>query len=238
MGIRESVIKIIALGVLCLALVAVFLNGQSLLAYGYSNYAIESLNRNSSNENGLAAAQLATRLTPYADRQLALEARQLARHGEREQALQLFRQALTKMPRDPFLWLEFGNFLTELGLFGHELEGAVTNVQHLAPRSFALHYKLAQQGIKYWRWGSLAQQQCWAESIFFVINIDPKPLLRHALQERRSEVLCNEPLLKRADMAFWCAGAKAARPTCFQAVVPPRWRKWCRRLDYVQDPLQ
>lgn len=238
MGIRESGNRAAALGVLCLAIVAILMNGQSLLAQGYSRYASENFKFPYDDDSGLTAAQLAARLSPYPASSLALQARQLARHGEPEKGLQLFQQAVSTAPTNPFLWLEFSEYLVQLGVFTEDLAVAIAEAQHLAPRNYALHYQIAKQAVQHWEWGNAAQQRRWVDSILLVINTDPQPLLRFALLERRSEVLCDEPLLKRDDLTAWCAGAKVARSICFQPVVPTRSQKWCQSLGYVQDQLQ
>jgi hypothetical protein len=223
-----------------LLLFAVFilaLNCRWLFAQGYARYSNEYLRHGVSGEQGLAAADLAIRLTPYASRYHVIRAGIFERDRRYEESLGALRSALTFGAHNPFIWQVYIRLKLRLNQFDDDLTQAIAQVHRLAPRSYMLHSENAHLGLLYWEWGKPEQRHLWASSIQFAHKTNSRSFARTVLQYRREKLFCAEFGAHLPGLGDWCKGALIARQICFTTPVKRGMRRWCRRLGFVQDSL-
>ena len=223
---------------LLVAVVCLGLNGRWLLAQGYARYASEYLRYGANGKQGLVAADLATRLTPYASRSHVLRAGIFERERRYEESLEALRSALTYGANNPFIWQVYIRLKLRRNQFDGELAEAMQQVVQLAPTSFWLHSENARLGLQYWEWGKPEHRHFWSASTHFVLKTHSKALRQTVLNIRKEELFCSEYGGHSHGVRAWCRRALTSRQKCFTA--PPRRPPggWCKYVGFVQDPLK
>jgi hypothetical protein len=227
------------IGLLMLALASggLVVQARWLLALGYQHYAHETLNSAANGTDAQVSAEWAIRLTPFAVAPHLLAAAVLERQGEGARALEHSRAALRYGAADPAVWLAHAHLKLRLGQADDELTAALMRIDELAPRSYWVQYRKARLGLNYWSWSTPEQRAAWRRSVAFILDTDPRELLRDVLWSRQEALFCREFRGHTRALQPWCDGAQQARRVCFTPPVPPQAQSWCQELGFVREFL-
>jgi hypothetical protein len=229
----------LCLGLLMLALAsgALVVQARWLMSLGYEHYARETLSRGANGTDAQVAAEWAIRLAPFAVTPHLLAAAVFERQREPVRALAHSRAALRNGAADPAVWLAHAHLKLRLGQADDELTLALNRIDELAPRSYWVQYRKARLGLNYWAWSTPEQRTAWRRSVDFVLDTDPRDLLRDVLWSRQEELFCREFRRHASGLQPWCDGAQQARRVCFTPPVPAQAQSWCHGLGFVMEFL-
>jgi hypothetical protein len=158
-------------------------------------------------------------------------------NSEGARALEHSRAALRYGAADPAVWLAHAHLKLRLGQADDELTAALMRIDELAPRSYWVQYRKARLGLNYWSWSTPEQRAAWRRSVAFILDTDPRELLRDVLWSRQEALFCREFRGHTRALQPWCDGAQQARRVCFTPPVPPQAQSWCQELGFVREFL-
>lgn len=211
MRLTAAVVAVVALALLNLA---------QLIGTGYAGFATRRLDR-SPTPGSLAAARVASELSPWSSPNAALLGWIHAENRAAEPALAAYARALRLAPADGVLWAEYAQALGRLGRFDATMAHATRRAQTLAPHSAAVVRALAGVGLGYWTRGDDALHAAWIES------------MRAELQRNRGGFLGD--VLARGQGGIFCRGpAEILRESAWCERIAPAMVEGCYRLDPVE----
>lgn len=193
---------------IAVACAAAVLNGLELVAAGYAGVARQALE--SSGPPAVAAANIATTLTPWSATRHALEGWLQAESGESETALRSYDRALRWAPADALIWTEFAQVRARAGRFDDALLRAVARAQALAPHSPPVQRALAEMGLAYWPHGAGPLQERWLASMRYQLERSPASLLARVLTRGQAQAFCEGPATALGQQS-WCSTLRATR---------------------------
>lgn len=194
------------------ALLLLVAHGSTLLGGAYARYAERHLDR-PRDPSVVEAAALATRLSPWAQRRLALAGWIATEADQPEIADAYYRRALRWAPGDPLLWAEYAQARSRRGHFDAATLAATQQALYLAPTSAAVQHAIAAIGLSYWRRGTPELHAAWQRALRYELDHNRGQFLQQVLRRGQSAVFCAD-LAARVGEQRWCSAVGQKPGAC------------------------
>jgi hypothetical protein len=215
-------------GAAALSLAAI--SGAACLSSLYASVARDVVRHTGGRHDGIEAAQMAARLSPWRAASHTALAQSLSADNQIDAAAASASGAVSAAPADGYTWAYLARVRGASQRADPRLADLYAMALRRSPNAAPLHWAIAFDGVRRWRMGDDALRSLWRSSMAYSLRQNRRAFLSQVARLGRDPYLCatNQSELP---IAKWCAQAKVTRQKCSGSDLPPKAAAWCKNLD-------